>query len=307
VTAGATGDDWLSPAARWTGSWRRWPPLCGARRRGASAARWLALALALSACRRKHVPVDVVPDLGYPACLEGGLESAGVLVGQGHIRSGPISNDKSVSERFEFRRTPCGATFRTRQEWPLAISDVEVRYDRQLRPIWAWKRMTIAGSRRPDGNADIRRYELREGGVFITRRDDHGQSRFEKLLPGGRVAVPAGMHVGAVVAPGRGMLTPWLQRAKLAIGATQRELVLDFREAVETLELATLERNDDRFEASIGRNVRVYTFYGRETVFADDEDVVIGDLAGMRPSDSLSTPEPAALPTYGGPDPVHTP
>ena len=53
--------------------------------------------------------------------------------------------------------------------------------------------------------------------------------------------------------------------------------------------------------------MRVYTFFGRETVFADEHDVVIGDLAGMRPSDSLTTPEPDALPEYGGPDPVHTP
>jgi hypothetical protein len=27
----------------------------------------------------------------------------------------------------------------------------------------------------------------------------------------------------------------------------------------------------------------------------------------MRPSDLLQTPEPPALPTYGGPDPGHTP
>jgi hypothetical protein len=51
----------------------------------------------------------------------------------------------------------------------------------------------------------------------------------------------------------------------------------------------------------------VYTFFGKETVFADDDDVVIGDLAGMRPADSVTLPEPTSLPTFGGADPVHTP
>jgi hypothetical protein len=53
--------------------------------------------------------------------------------------------------------------------------------------------------------------------------------------------------------------------------------------------------------------VRVYTFYGQETVFTDDEDVVLGDLAGERPSDSLTIPEPPPVPTFGAIDPAHTP
>jgi hypothetical protein len=64
-------------------------------------------------------------------------------------------------------------------------------------------------------------------------------------------------------------------------------------------------RDPDLFEPSLNRTLRVYTFYGRETVFADDDDVVVGDLAGMRPSDSLATPEPDSLPDYGGADPAH--
>jgi len=286
-----------------------------------AAARHSTAALALFAlmvstvggCRRKHVPVDVVPQLGYPACREcaactdGGQPEPGSIVAAGHLRSGPTSFERFVSERFELRRTACGYTFRARQEWPLAVSDVEVRYDGLLRPIWAWKRMTIPGSRRDDGNADIRRYELRTGDVFITHRDDHGVTSLERLLPGGRLPVGEGARVGAVVTPGRGMLTAWLWRARLPVGGKLRELVLDLREAVESLEEATLTREPDRFEASLGKTVRVYTFYGREAVFADDHDIVIGDLAGMRPSDSLSTPEPPPVPSYGAPDPEHTP
>jgi hypothetical protein len=91
------------------------------------------------------------------------------------------------------------------------------------------------------------------------------------------------------------------------VGARSRELVLDFRELSESLEMATLKRSQDQFEPSLGRAVRVYTFYGKETVFADEDDVVLGDLAGMRPSSSLSTPEPDPLPMYGDPQPQGTP
>ena len=264
--------------------------------------------LALGAgCRRKHVPVTAVPELGYPSCADAGAGDDGVLVGSGHLRAGPLMHEKNVVERFELRRTTCGYVFRSRQEWPLEISDIEVRYDPALAPIWAWKRLTMAGSSREDGNADIRRYELRTGEVFIKRRDAKDQLFLERLSPGGRRTVPEGTRVGAVVAPGRGVLTAWLQRAHLPVGGKVHDLVLDFRELVETLEMAALERGPDLYEPTLGRTVRVYTFFGRDTVFADEHDVVIGDLAGMRPSDSLPTPEPESLPTYGGADPVHTP
>ena len=275
--------------------------------RGKRRALLAALALALFGCKRKHVPVSAAPELGYPSCSDAGASDVGDVVARGHIRSGPVSNDKNVVERFELRRTSCGYTFVTRQEWPADISDVEAHYDANLTPLWAWKRMTLAASPRPDGNADIRRYELRTGEVFIKRRDGEGAITLEHLLPGGRMTVPVGVRVGALIGPGRGILTVWLKRANLKVGDRTDELVLDFRAMLESLEIASLARDSDRFEPSLGKTVRVYTFYGQETVFADDDNVVLGDLAGMRPSDSLSTPEPAPLPTFGGPDPVHTP
>lgn len=268
----------------------------------------VALALAcLGACKRKHVPVDSVPELGYPACTDGGVEDPGSIEAEGRLRAGPLSAEKNVVETFSMRRTACGYTLRGRQEWPLAIADIEVHYDDRYTPIWAWKRLTLAGSKREDGNADIRRYELRTGEVFIKHRDAQGTVVLEKLLPGGRLPVPDGARVGAVVGPGRGVITAWLRREKLPVGGKVRELVLDFRDMVENLEEGTLERTEDLYEPTLGKKVRVYTFFGRETVFADETDAVIGDLAGMRPSASLSTPEPEPLPTYGGADPVHTP
>jgi hypothetical protein len=278
-----------------------------ARRRAYGVVVTALVASAVSACKHKHVAVDAVPELGYPACGDGGADE-GLEIAHGRLRAGPLSHEQNVVEQFSLRRTPCGYAFRSRQEWPLDISDVEIRYDEALTPIWAWKRMTLAGSRRDDGDADIRRYELRTGDVFIKRRRDSvGEVSFERLLPGGRMKVPAGARVGAVLAPGRGALTAWIKRSKLAVGGKVYDLVLDFRPMVEKLELGSLERNPDQYEPAFGRNVRVYTFFGQETVFADDDDAVIGDLAGMRPSSTLTSPEPAPLPAFGGPDPAHSP
>lgn len=258
-------------------------------------------------CKRRHVPVASEPELGYPACGDAGRDEGGTLVASGHLRSGPLSTDKNVVERFRLTRTSCGYTFRSRQEWPLDISDVEVRYDAALTPLWAWKRMTMAGARRADGDADTRRYELRTGEVFIKRRDARGDLTLEKLLPGGRMRVPPGARVTAVVGPGRGIITAWIRRAHLPVGGKTTDLVLDFRALVESVEMGTLEREPDQLEPSLGGVVRVYTFFGRETVFADQNDVVVGDLAGLRPSDRLTTPEPPPLPLYGAPDPAHSP
>jgi hypothetical protein len=267
----------------------------------------VALALAATGCSRKHLRVGAIPELPYPACGDAGADDPGVAVASGKIRSGPYSAEQDVVEAFELRRTACGYTLRSRQEWPRATSDVEVRYGPDLAPVWAWKRMTIPGSTRPDGSADVRRYELRTGDVFIKRRDAGGDVTLERLLPGGRRTPEPGTRVGAVVAPGRGAITPWLMRARLPVGGRVYTLVLDFRSPVETLEIASLERNEDRFEPTMNRTVRVYTFYGKETVFADENDVVVGDLSGLRPSDSLTTPEPPPLPLYGAPDPAHQP
>ena len=277
----------------------------------------LAAAL-LVGCKRKHVSVASVPELGYPRCaasgasgIDGGLalgpEVSGEVVAAQRMRSGPFMADRNVVESFEIRKTGCGFVYDGREEWPLMSADVQVVYDENLTPLRAWKRMTIPGVKRADGMADIRRYELRTPDVTIKRHTRDGETLYERLLPGGRLVVPTGAKPAAIVAPGRGILSMWIRRAKLPVGGKVRELVLDIREMIEVLEEATLAREEDRFEPSLNKTVRVYTFYGRESVFTDENDVVIGDLAGMRPSESLSTPEPAPMPMYGAPDPINTP
>jgi hypothetical protein len=53
--------------------------------------------------------------------------------------------------------------------------------------------------------------------------------------------------------------------------------------------------------------VRVYTIYGREPIFADEHDVVVGDMMGMRPASVVPDATVASVPREGPPDPRNTP
>lgn len=214
------------------------------------------------------------------------------------MRSAPDAIEHDIVERFEVRRRDCLVIATVHQEWPMAITDVEAVYDASLLPLRVWKRMMIPGVARRDGSADIRRYELRTPEVTMTQRTPSGARVYEILR---------GPRPRAVIGPGRGLITLWLRRARLPVGGRLREPVLDVREQVEQLREVTLRREPDRYDTVLGRRVRVYTIYGREPILADDDDVVIGDMMGLRPSESLTTPEPAPLDHYDPPDPLGTP
>lgn len=256
-----------------------------------------ALFVVAMGCKRKHVSVASVPELLYPSC-DGGAVSPGEVIASASLRAGPNSNEPTVVERYELRHRDCLTVLTGRQEWLRQSTDVEIVYDDRLLPLRAWKRMTIPGVSRADGSADIRRYELRGPEVTITRRVASGPRTYE-ILRGERPTV--------VIGPGRGTLTPWIRRAHLQPGGAVREHALDMREMLERLRPVTLRRDPDLYVAAIGRTVRVYTVYGRESVFADETDTVIGDLGGMLPSDRVTTPAPPPMPMYGAPDPVRTP
>ncbi|MFO0678700.1 MAG: hypothetical protein U0169_19365 [Polyangiaceae bacterium] len=287
--------------------------------------RFASLVLALAAmaevgCKRRHVEVATAPEFPYPTCVDGGalpgpyvafpfalgfVPDAGAsgrvpsdLSVRGRLRLADPIVERGMIEKFEVRRDACLWTVSVRQEWSRQSTDVEAVFDETFTPIRVWKRMTIPGSSRPDGHGEIRRYEFRGPEVSIKAKRADGTEHLEVL----KGAVPK-----AVIGPGRALLTMWMKRAKLAVGDKVREPVLDFREMVEVIQPVTLKREPDREEPSLGRRVRVYTIYGREPVFTDDDDVVLGDLAGLRPSETLTTPEPTPAPMFGVPDPVHTP
>lgn len=259
--------------------------------------RALLLVAALAACRRRHVAVASVPELPYPSC-DGAPLPVGRAVASGHLRAGPNAVEQTVVERYELRERGCAFTLTARQEWPLNVSDIEVVYDRALLPLRAWKRMTLPGVSRADGQADIRRYELRTPEVTIARRVASGPRTYEVLR---------GQRPTVVIGPGRGLLTAWLRRARLPVGGAVREYALDMREMLEVIRPVTLRREADQYVAGLGRVARAYTIYGRECVYADESDAVLGDLGGMLPADRVRTPAPAPMPRYGDPDPEHTP
>lgn len=257
--------------------------------------RWsiaLAALVFLAGCKRQHYAVDSAPDLPYPTC-----DGPTTTLASGDLRSGPLDAREPIVERFRIERRGCLTVATVRQEWALQIADFEAVFGDDGKPIRVWRRWTSPISKRDDGNADTKRYELRTPEITIKHRSDAGTVDWEILR---------GPAPRAVIGPGRGMLTVWIQRAKLAVGEKQREVALDVR-GVETLSEVTLERQPDRFEQALGRKVRVYTIYGREAVFTDENDVVIGDLAGLVPFADATGPMPKPMPTFQRPDPSGTP
>ncbi len=241
----------------------------------------------------KAVEVDSIPELPYPDCGHGPLPEGEVLA-RGDLRAQPGMLEANVVEHWELRQRDCLRVMTIRQEWPLGIADVEIIYDEEWTPIRAWKRMTLPGEQE---FADIRRYEMREIPATMKQQTPDGEI-VRKLLRGSRPL--------AIVAPGRGMLVPWIWRAHLEVGEVSRVPVLDIR-GLERISDVSLRRDEDRFEPTLNRTVRVYSAFGRESVFADEHDVVIGDLLGMRPVDTIDAPMPEVLASPSPPDPVGTP
>ena len=279
----------------------RRPPLvdglaaCAADRNAACAC--LLLALTISGCptpvRERTAALSARP---YPECTDG--VSTRDVLGTGVLRAGPVMREPSVIERFELARRGCHFVFTGREDWALGTTEVEIVYDAELRPIRVWKRSTAPGPQPIARRTDVRAYDLRGARVEMTRRSPTAE--LEHFFVGR--TIPA-----VVIAPGRGMLTAWLRRAHLSVGGRVREPVLDVRESIERVRDVTLERHDDRDDAALGRLVRVYTIFGREPIFADENDVVVGDLMGMVPASLVARPEPPLPPTDGLPDPTRAP
>jgi hypothetical protein len=244
-------------------------------------------------CKRKHVPAESVPELGYPSCAG----SATKAITEKKMFSGPNDMRQPIVESYHIEDRGCMFAIKVRQEWPKQISDIEVLFDKSWLPLRVWRRYTIPGSSEKNGHAEIKRLELRTPEVTIKHKSAKNEIAYE-VLKGGKPV--------AVIGPGRGLLTAWIQRSHLQPGQKVRELVLDFR-AIEVIRPVTLARMPDRFEKSLKRKVRVYTIYGREAVFADENDHVLGDLQGMTLVSVYNIPLPPPMSTFEPIDPVHTP
>ena len=256
----------------------------------------LSLALALVACiaptRERD---DAMQFPAYPVCPGDPVD--GEILGEGALRAGPVMREESARESFRIVRRGCQVVFMGSQDWSLGATDLEVVYDATLNPLRAWKRATSPGPLEAARRTDIRAYDFSTDHVLLRRRSSLGEFESWRF----RAATP---HV--VIGPGRGLLSMWLRRAHLPIGGRVRESVLDIRETVEIVRDVTLMRLEDRDDPEMG-HVRVYTIYGREPIFADENDVLVGDMMGMRPARLITTPMPPRIEREGEGDPRGTP
>ena len=175
--------------------------------------------------------------------------------------------------------------------------DVEVVWDAAGKPLRAWKRVTTPGAR--DGDAgDITLYELRTHDVTITHRGTGGVSDYARVR---------GARPTAVITESHGLLGPWITRAHLAVGQQTHARALDTTLPATVEDSALLVRKPDLRRTDLGGNAHVYSVYGRDSVFTDGQDVVVGDLAGLRPAPPGGTRPFPPQPLYGGADPCGTP
>ena len=202
--------------------------------------------------------------------------------------------EKTVVETYEVRDHGCVKVFTVRQEWAGQATDVEAVFDAQWHPLRVWKRMSVPFE---ESIQDTRLYELRNDPPTMTTRNLDGleHRRFRSQFQG---QVPV-----AVVGPGRALLSAWIWQHELDVGEVVRGPVLDFRRMVERIEEVALRRDPDRDEPSLGGRVRVYTVFGRESVFTTEGGIVVGDLAGLRTDESLETPRPEPIPQTDPPNP----
>jgi hypothetical protein len=195
--------------------------------------------------------------------------TSGALPLDVHLRaSGASMAQAPNTEHYTFAPRDCFFVSTLVQDSIHGRVTVEVTYDASLMPLVAQKRFVP-----PSGEgAEVRTYEMRTERVTLKVQNADGSVSFAALR---------GARPTAVIAPGRSALHPWMRRASLEPGEKVREHVLDMRERIEVLRDATLAREADRREERLGGVVRVYTIYGREVLFADDRDAIVGDMAGL--------------------------
>ncbi len=258
----------------------------------ASSFRALAALLLVGCIEMPRERVDALPDRGYPECASGAAAAVQAPVTR-ELRAGPVMTEESVIESFSLQARACLVVYTGHEEWAMGSTDLEIVYDADRRPLRAYMRSTAPGPQPAPERTDVRVFDLRGPHVELTRRAPLGD--IERLRY--RAPTPT-----VVIATGRGALTPWIQRSHLAVGGRVREAALDIRERVEVIRDVTLRREEDRDDPLLG-HVRVYTIYGREPIYTDDDDVVVGDMMGLVPASLVDRERAPAVPTDGPPAP----
>ena len=197
----------------------------------------------------KRRPVESVPELPYPTC-EGEPLPEGEVLASGTLRAGDTMREQSVLERWEVRRRGCVHVVTVHQQWAYQVTDVEVIYDLEWKPLRAWKRMMIPGSNPEDHPPDIRLYELRNEPPTMSTRAEHVEGIEHREFQG--------RNPVAVIGPGRAMLAAWVQANDLEVGEVTRGNVLDFRQMVERIEEVALRRDAGPRRSRAGTSAGVH-------------------------------------------------
>ena len=250
----------------------------------------------------KRVEVSEVERHPYPGCTS--LAEHDEVVRGYTLVPGASARDRSSWETYRVIDRRCGDEaeprfhlVRTHQEWARQVTDVEVVFDADWHALFAFKRMAVPNVDNAEETISTRSYELRNDPPTMSERGADGVVVHRRFRT-------RGAPLAAVVGPGRGIFSAWIvQHPELAVGDVIRGDVLDFRELLERVDEVALRRDPARDEAGLGGEVRVYTLFGRESVFTDEEGFVIGDLAGLRPLAPGQRPPARLLPELPPLDP----
>lgn len=251
----------------------------------------LFLAAALAACQ------GVLPRREVAAFRSPVVSCAGeqTFAASRVLRSGENIRDH-IQERFTYVERGDCAEVTVRHEWQFGGTDVHawfMRGEAGVVPQRVLRRSIFAGPQAVNDRQDLRLFDVFGGHARMAWRSIEGRRRFFEFR-GGRPQ--------ALITIGRGMLTAWLRSAELEVGGRVRVPVLDIRERTERVRDVTLSRLADDDVPELGRRVRVYTIFGREPIFADQDNVVVGDLMGMVSSETDFETDPrisAANPLTG--------
>ncbi len=246
----------------------------------------------------QHVEATQIPELGYPRCDIASDENPTKRVYEGLLQSGASMTQQHIVEHYKVWRNRCFTRIELTQSWPLNVTYVEAFFDPQGRPLWVWKQQSIPGVDEARAKPDIRRYDLRTQPITLKHRDTRGKLHRKRIR---------GPKPKALIGPGRGLLSAWIQQAQLEVGDKKRVPVLDVR-GLELIKKVTLKREPNRRLDQHPKPLRVYTIYGREAVFTNANNWVIGDLQGLRPA-ALSQRDALlkTLPQQPKSDPKQTP
>lgn len=232
------------------------------------------LSLGCEGClpRSEVAEVETHPE---PTC-DGQPLVEGEVLAEGTLEDGPIMQE-DVTETFVIRNHDCVNSIEVEQRWARQITQVRALFDDTWNPIWMRKVMWVPGEEASSRNERI--YEFRNTPATMTEVETGGEVTHRYFRRG---------QPTRLVGPGRALFAAWIRAADLEVGQSAQEVTLDTRELFEEVDEVAIRRDADRFEESLGRTVRVYTFFGRESVFTDENGVVIGDLAGLRRSEDLA-------------------